>query len=171
MNKKQLDKLRIKEFPQELTDIFTPHEEEDEFGYYSTGLFRYKSKSVFVNIENGKWHLSADARRTLSYYELKDLRYRFMPNRISVAQIFPPRDEFVNINETCFHLWEVSPDDSPAESILALVSGVERAKSVLKASLENPKNADQNMEYFRGKYIAYDEVSGVISQIFFPKRS
>lgn len=43
----------------------------------------------------------------MGYYELKELRYTFLPNRIEVAQIFPPREEFVNLAENCLHLYEI----------------------------------------------------------------
>lgn len=32
----------------------------------------------------------------------------FMPNDMHVAQIFPPREEFVNVHENCFHLYEMA---------------------------------------------------------------
>lgn len=47
------------------------------------------------------------ANHTLGYYELKEIRYKFMPNNMHVAQIFPPREEFVNVHPNCFHLWEL----------------------------------------------------------------
>lgn len=57
--------------------------------------------------ELGKWHLSVSLTRTIGYYELKEIRYKFMPNNMDVAQIFPPREEFINIHENCFHLYEL----------------------------------------------------------------
>lgn len=41
------------------------------------------------------------------FHELKEVRYKFMPNDMQVAQIFPPREEFVNVHENCFHLFEL----------------------------------------------------------------
>jgi hypothetical protein len=26
-----------------------------------------------------------------------------------VAQVFPPREDFVNVHENCFHLWQLAP--------------------------------------------------------------
>ena len=49
------------------------------------------------------------ANHTLGYYELKEIRYKFMPNDMEVAQIFPPREEFINLHENCFHLYELTP--------------------------------------------------------------
>lgn len=144
MDKNQLEKCRLP-LPETLKNIFFQREEDDEHGHYATGLFRYKGKNVFVNIEEGKWHLSADARRTLGYYEFKELRYQFLPNHLSVAQIFPPREEFVNVNENCFHLYEIDADgemEAAADSIVAFRLGVERAVNALKSAVDNPKNAD-----------------------------
>lgn len=84
---------------------------EDEYGVYETGLFEYKGKSIFINKEDGKWHLSVSANHTLGYYELKEIRYKFMPNAMDVVQIFPPREEFVNVHENCFHLFELEEND------------------------------------------------------------
>lgn len=106
MKKQELEKLR-QPITGVLAKILVQHEEEDEFGYYATGLFRYKGKVVFVNLEEGRWHLSVSAKHTLGYYELKQIRYEFLPNNLCMAQIFPPREEFVNIHKNCFHLFQV----------------------------------------------------------------
>lgn len=50
------------------------------------------------------------ANHTLGYYELKEIRYKFMPDSMQVAQIFPPRKEFVNLHENCFHLYQIKFD-------------------------------------------------------------
>ncbi len=92
------------QFPFKIRD----EERQDKYGIYSTGLFKYKGKSIIINKEDGLWHLSVSANYTLGYYELKEIRYMFMPNDMHVAQIFPPREEFVNLHENCFHLYEMA---------------------------------------------------------------
>lgn len=111
MTKEELKEYRREIPPQAgiLAKILVEDKREDVYGVYSTGFFRYKGKNIFINVEDGRWHLSVSADHTLGYYELKDIRYRFMPNDMSVAQIFPPREEFVNIHENCFHLYELTP--------------------------------------------------------------
>lgn len=84
---------------------------EDKYGVYETGHFQYKGKDIIITVDGGLWHLSVNAGRTLGYYELKEIRYKFMPNDMSVAQIFPPREEFVNVAEHCFHLYELEPNE------------------------------------------------------------
>lgn len=79
----------------------------DEYGHYSTGVFAYKGLFIIIAIEGGKWHLSVSAKQPLGYYQIKQIRYEFLPNSIQVAQIFPPREEFVNVHQNCFHLWEI----------------------------------------------------------------
>lgn len=83
---------------------------EDEHGVYETGMFTYKGKDILINKEMGEWHLSISANHTLGYYELKEIRYKFMPDSMQVAQIFPPRKEFVNLHENCFHLYQIKFD-------------------------------------------------------------
>ena len=92
-----------------LARLYVKDEREDKYGVYSTGLFAYKGKNVFISVEGGRWHLSVSANHTLGYYELKEIRYKFMPNDMEVAQIFPPREEFINLHENCFHLYELTP--------------------------------------------------------------
>lgn len=90
---------------------FSLHEENDEFGYYSTGLFRILGNDILITIDEGLWHMSINSNHAIGYYELKELRYLFCPDRCHMAQIFPPRKDFVNISENCFHLYELNPEE------------------------------------------------------------
>lgn len=72
------------------------------------GFFEMGRCRVIVSVDEGKWHLSISAQNSLpSYEELKEARYKFLPNDIYAAQIFPPKEEFVNMHPYCFHLWEM----------------------------------------------------------------
>lgn len=102
MTKEELTKLKI-HLPVEIEE----ETKEDEYGMYSTGAFRYKGKNILVVKENGKWHLSVASNHPLGYQEMKEVRYKFMPDGMDVAQIFPSRANFVNLHENCFHLWEL----------------------------------------------------------------
>lgn len=80
--------------------------------------------SVFVgreltDVENGDrlvlWHLSISHRtddlkpgRYPTWDEIHEARYRFIPDEIRVAMLLPPKDEYVNVHATCFHLWELA---------------------------------------------------------------
>ena len=56
------------------------------------------------------WHLSiSHPTRLPTWDEIKDARYRFLPDRITVAQLLPPRKEWTNIHDFCLHLWEIAP--------------------------------------------------------------
>lgn len=70
---------------------------------------------VLVGKEPTGWHLSISHRtshhpprpgRNPRWNEIKDARYRFTPHDVSMCMILPPPDEYVNVMETCFHLWE-----------------------------------------------------------------
>ena len=89
---------------------------EDEYGVYSTGMFEYKGKSILVTVDGGCWHVSADTNHPIGYYELKDIRYKFAPNGMQMAQIFPPREEFVNIRKNRYHLYELKYEDAGIDS-------------------------------------------------------
>jgi hypothetical protein len=79
----------------------------------SPGTFRFGRCVVIVSIDNGLWHLSISTRDALpSYKEVKAARYRFVPNDLYMAEIFPPEDEFVNVHPYCRHLWQVNINNS-----------------------------------------------------------
>ena len=71
------------------------------------GTFMLGECSVIVGLEVG-WHLSiAHPTRYPTYEEIKEARYKFLPNETTVAMLFPPKEEFVNLHSNCFHLWEI----------------------------------------------------------------
>lgn len=62
------------------------------------------------------WHLSISHRtsgkhprpgRYPTWDEIYEARYRFLPDEITVAQLLPPKAEYVNVHATTFHLWEL----------------------------------------------------------------
>lgn len=100
MTKEEL--LKYKEFVPNGFPISTREKTgTDKYGIYSTGVFKYKGMYLIIAIENGRWHLSVSAKFPLGYHQLKEIRYKFLPNDIQVAQIFPPREEFVNVHHNC----------------------------------------------------------------------
>lgn len=63
------------------------------------------------------WHLSISHRTNESrpkpgrypdWDEITEARYRFIPNETRVAMLLPPREEWVSVHDTTFHLWEIS---------------------------------------------------------------
>ena len=75
---------------------------------YKEGMFSMGRCNVIVTKDNGNWHLSISTpSASPSYNEIKQARYRFLPNDIYVAQIFPPKEEFVNVHPYCHHLWQI----------------------------------------------------------------
>jgi hypothetical protein len=75
---------------------------------HKTGIFKMGRCNVIVAIENDAWHISISTpKASPSYEELKAARYKFVPDGIYMAQIFPPSTEFVNIHPFCHHLFEI----------------------------------------------------------------
>jgi hypothetical protein len=63
---------------------------------------------VIAGIEQGRWHLSISHRhRYPSWDEIREARYRFVPDDVMMAMLLPPRSEYVNIHPNCFHLHEI----------------------------------------------------------------
>lgn len=72
------------------------------------GIFKMGRCSVIVSIDNGKWHLSISTpKESPTYDEIKDARYKYIPDNVYMAQIFPPKAEFINIHKYCHHLFEI----------------------------------------------------------------
>lgn len=66
----------------------------------STGCFCLVSHDV------GPKHISVSAEgRYPTWDELASARDRFAPD-VPMVMHFPTRDEYVNVHETCLHLWE-----------------------------------------------------------------
>lgn len=71
--------------------------------------------TVIVGEESGGWHLSISHRtnhdpprpgRYPRWGEIKEARYRFVPDGVTMCMVLPPEREYVNLADTCFHLWE-----------------------------------------------------------------
>ena len=64
--------------------------------------------TVIVGQEQGDWHLSiAHPKRLPTWDEVKEVRYLLIPDKIRMALILPPKKEYVNVHNYCFHLWEI----------------------------------------------------------------
>ena len=77
------------------------------------GVTAWRSSSgclALVGREDGKWHVSVShPKREPSWDEMRAARERFTPDEVTMAMILPPRAEYVNVHETCLHLWQVEP--------------------------------------------------------------
>jgi hypothetical protein len=71
----------------------------------------YETKNGLTIIhsnDDGKQHISISHRKRLpTYQEMKELRYQLCPEIKYMAEIFPPENEFVNIQKNTRHLWEI----------------------------------------------------------------
>lgn len=65
--------------------------------------------TVFVAVEAGKWHLSiAHRHRYPSWEEIKQARYEFVPDDVTMAMLLPPMRQFVSVHPNCFHLHQIA---------------------------------------------------------------
>jgi len=78
---------------------------------------------VFVGQEGNDraWHLSISHRsshlktaqgfplpgRIPTWDEIKEARYRFVPDEVNMAMMLPPKALYVNKMPSCMHLWEI----------------------------------------------------------------
>ena len=77
-----------------------------------TKVYLKKDMAAAVSKENGLWHISISTKnRTIDYDDLKDARYSLVPDDCHMAQIFPPKSEFVNLHPFCFHLYQITDQE------------------------------------------------------------
>lgn len=75
---------------------------------YKEGTFKMGRCNIIVSIDEGNWHLSISTpTASPSYTEIKAARYMYLPDNIHVAQIFPPKEDFVNFHPYCHHLYQI----------------------------------------------------------------
>ena len=69
---------------------------------------------------DGMWqHLSISHNARYPHWdEILDVRYSFFSEYADVVQLLPPKSEFINLHENCFHLW------SPLEGRITRTSEV-----------------------------------------------
>ena len=56
------------------------------------------------------WHMSISCKdRNPTWEEIRDAWYKLVPNakNITGAMYFPPEEEYVNVHQHCFHVYEV----------------------------------------------------------------
>ena len=79
--------------------------------------YQWGNVNVFVENDGGKygWHLSISTpHRNPTWEEIKEARYDFLPHDVTMAMIFPPTKEYVNIHEFCFHLYQIPNKEKAA---------------------------------------------------------
>lgn len=72
------------------------------------------------------WHMSISTRtnthpprpmkRLPGWYEIKEARYKFIPDKVVMALLLPPMDDYVNVHETTMQLWEIDRPGGPSAS-------------------------------------------------------
>ena len=60
------------------------------------------------------WHLSISCSdRYPTWDEIKEARYRLLPNHLTFVMFLPPKEEYVNALQNCFHLHEYDGTAKP----------------------------------------------------------
>lgn len=58
-----------------------------------------------------QWHMSiSHPTRYPKWDEIKEARYKFCPDEVTMGMLLPPKADYVNHHPNCFHLWEVKDD-------------------------------------------------------------
>lgn len=75
------------------------------------GARAFKSNTnlrVMLSRDADRWHISVSLPdRYPNWDEIKEARYKFIPNDVFMIMGLPPKEYFINVHENCFHLWEM----------------------------------------------------------------
>lgn len=75
-----------------------------------TKAYRFGRCQVIIDRRQDEWHMSISHHRANpTWEEIRDARYQLIPNEVTMAMILPPKEQYVNLHEFCFHLHEI-PD-------------------------------------------------------------
>lgn len=82
---------------------------------------------VIVGPEPTGFHLSISCtalfgaeKRYPSWDEIIEARWEFCPPKMTLAMLLPPKEKYVNLHDTTFHLWEVDGSAPPAQGLHTL---------------------------------------------------
>jgi hypothetical protein len=78
-------------------------------GKYKTGTYKMGRCSVTVEIHDGLWHLSISTPDycSPSYNEVKAARYKYIPDDVVMADLYPSKNLLGNVKYNEKHLWEI----------------------------------------------------------------
>ena len=103
----------------------------------ASAWYRDRARHITISVNadgpNG-WHLSISGRdRYPSWDEIVDARYRLVPDEVTMALLLPPREEWVNAHEFCFHLHQVA-GETPLDPVAELDRQMQSVDNVLRAA-------------------------------------
>lgn len=72
-------------------------------------VYRLGECGVIVTREFGRWHLSVShPSRYPLWDEVAEVRYRVIPDGVTMAMPLPPSSEYINLHPNCFQLVEIT---------------------------------------------------------------
>jgi hypothetical protein len=79
-----------------------------------TQAFTWGAVRAIVGVEPiVGWHVSISTPyRNPTWEEIRQARYDLVPDDVTMAMLLPPREEYINLHQFCFHLYQV-PADKP----------------------------------------------------------
>ena len=87
-------------------------------GSQNVELFVYGPCRILRSMDGGRLHLSMScADRYPTWDEIKEIRYTLAPQNVTMVMFLPPPEEFVNVHDFTFHLFE-TPEVADIENYL-----------------------------------------------------
>lgn len=104
----------MKMTPDPITQGYTPVPFNLYLGPSLTGHTAYEKGECKIIVSRElmdnelRWHLSISCQNRLpTWEELRDARYALLPDDVTMVMILPPKKDYVNVHDYCFHLHEI----------------------------------------------------------------
>lgn len=68
------------------------YEVADDYGVYRTGTFLHRASIVTINREDGLWSAHIISEHPVALPEIKEIRYKFLPDDVMMAMLFSSRE-------------------------------------------------------------------------------
>lgn len=63
---------------------------------------------IIASQQKAGWHLSISCEHRLpTWEEVRDARYKIVPDEATMALLLPPRSEYVNVHDYCLQMYEI----------------------------------------------------------------
>ena len=73
----------------------------------------YRKQGWHISVSHRTRIVDPDTKRPMpgrlpTWDEMKEARYRFAPDNVTMAMLLPPKALYVNVHPTTLHLWQVA---------------------------------------------------------------
>lgn len=69
--------------------------------------YRIGECNAYYTVDAGKHHISISHTKRLPTWDEVKASRGLVPDDVTMAMLLPPGEDYINIHNFCFHLWEI----------------------------------------------------------------